>query len=1105
MSNSIYANKAELEALEESFGVMVGDFNGDFRIVTFPEFILWANTVITGGGAVPVTLQPAVRASGIASTTEGVTEKGIADALASLSGTFASLTDTPALAGQAGRFVRINATSNALEYVALLATLIQFDNGTANIPGSPANVQAAIEGLKALVDGLPDQLSGATFADLPGTADNNSIIHIADASGDPAVTSGWAKYRYNGSAWELYLSQEDVSIVALTTAQVIDGNSTVTGTVTGQQIKAAIDAHAPKSRVFADDTTVAPATAGQPTEVEIAGFTTAGSITDAIVYYTGSDVAGDAPTHVYHVDKDGAVTLLRMPGTAISAASQADVTAGTANDDEYVQADTLKVELDKKEDKVDATVFQAVGSENSLGINTDDDTLQKIAVKLNAYIAEGGIDPWEAGKVYTDADLFTFSTTNTTAVDVNGNKIVSGEYYIGKYPGGATSGATLTNAEMLLIEVVSDAKQYEGLRGSPVADNAALTALPARDYERRKVTADGKEYVFELGAVSGTLADDAATGFWQEQIASGLVTTYIDSSAGATVTPLPSSTNAGVVRLFTNQDVTNTATLVVPSGQTLNGVTDGVFTFSNYSAGTQFRVDEVLGGYVVSVVGVSTQSALVNIDIPVWDAGSNISSSVFNGDGKYLFHVTMNADTSGGVLDRTIGVQLFNNTDSVVEENITDQHVDTGDGGSRTVTFEGTLEAGKDYVLRAANTNNLQSHGFYNAFAQQLPSTESVLAGMVVPEALAYGRMTLNGSTGASNDMGTVGAPVTALYGTADFSDDITANPATGEFTIVKSGKYRPKAFHSAENRNDDIFGLLYVDGVEVERILWQIPGTNATGALFEFAKRTFTAGQVVTFRLAGPTTDDVGDQNRDGIVEFFELEQVATSTVVMPDALEVEDIEELVFSTNNALNGGAFTFGSYADVAALQTAGFTRLRIQTQGLTASTNVEGGSTFVDLADIVANQRIAYHETDSAGFIIVLMDNGALAGGTFIVNGYTGNTVKIYAIKDQKTVINTTNTPVNDQAISGYMDIGNVRMQWGTDFSGISTSTVTLPAPFANADYSVTATVETNGTTVYAVGIESFTTTSFDYRAVFTSTGGSAGGSPVRWQAIGLKP
>ena len=56
--------------------------------------------------------------------------------------------------------------------------------------------------------------------------------------------------------------------------------------------------------------------------------------------------------------------------------------------------------------------------------------------------------------------------------------------------------------------------------------------------------------------------------------------TKIDSSGGAVVETLDASTNEGIVKLFTNIDVSsNAATLAVSSGDTLNGVTDGTFNF----------------------------------------------------------------------------------------------------------------------------------------------------------------------------------------------------------------------------------------------------------------------------------------------------------------------------------------------------------------------------------------------------------------------------------------------------------------------------------------------------------------------------------------------
>ncbi len=64
-------------------------------------------------------------------------------------------------------------------------------------------------------------------------------------------------------------------------------------------------------RLFADDTTVAPATAGAPTTAEILTF--AGLNRDTIIYYTGTDVSTDAPTYVYHIDASGNVTMIEKP------------------------------------------------------------------------------------------------------------------------------------------------------------------------------------------------------------------------------------------------------------------------------------------------------------------------------------------------------------------------------------------------------------------------------------------------------------------------------------------------------------------------------------------------------------------------------------------------------------------------------------------------------------------------------------------------------------------------------------------------------------------------------------------------------------------------
>jgi hypothetical protein len=98
--------------------------------------------------------------------------------------------------------------------------------------------------------------------------------------------------------------------------------------------------------------------------------------------------------------------------------------------------------------------------------------------------------------------------------------------------------------------------------------------------------------------------------------------------------------------------------------------------------------------------------------------------------------------------------------------------------------------------------------------------------------------------------------------------------------------------------------------------------------------------------------------------------------------------------------------------------------------------------------------------------------------------------------------------VNDQAISRFMDIGTMRIQWGYDNQGISAErTITLPAPFANTSYSVVLTTD-GGTGAIAfaprVGtVGSKTTTNFRARMALLNLDPST--MPFSWQAIGLKP
>jgi hypothetical protein len=98
---------------------------------------------------------------------------------------------------------------------------------------------------------------------------------------------------------------------------------------------------------------------------------------------------------------------------------------------------------------------------------------------------------------------------------------------------------------------------------------------------------------------------------------------------------------------------------------------------------------------------------------------------------------------------------------------------------------------------------------------------------------------------------------------------------------------------------------------------------------------------------------------------------------------------------------------------------------------------------------------------------------ASVGGKLI--SATNSYVSIIQVGSTSNTVGT--LPALDQSASGYFDIGNMRIQWGTHNDGnVDTTTVTLPASFANTGYSVTAT---SNTSAGSLCTESKTTTTFD--------------------------
>lgn len=110
--------------------------------------------------------------------------------------------------------------------------------------------------------------------------------------------------------------------------------------------------------------------------------------------------------------------------------------------------------------------------------------------------------------------------------------------------------------------------------------------------------------------------------------------------------------------------------------------------------------------------------------------------------------------------------------------------------------------------------------------------------------------------------------------------------------------------------------------------------------------------------------------------------------------------------------------------------------------------------------------------------------------------------RMYGVRKQFNAIRAEDAPVDDQATAGYMDIGMMRMQWGVEPDNTGPGTVTLPAPFANDTYTVTANATQQDR---KIAIPSKTTTTFDYTPT-NSTGGTGFNTlGTNWIAIGTKP
>lgn len=167
----------------------------------------------------------------------------------------------------------------------------------------------------------------------------------------------------------------------------------------------------------------------------------------------------------------------------------------------------------------------------------------------------------------------------------------------------------------------------------------------------------------------------------------------------------------------------------------------------------------------------------------------------------------------------------------------------------------------------------------------------------------------------------------------------------------------------------------------------------------------------------------------------------------------------------------------------------------------AAISPTGGQNASNSAGVTGDAQSEVIFTPTVSTVVQLRN---VTGASRTINGAAigTNTGTSHAIIQQIGYSNTLggDTNVNDQSSTGYFDIGNMRQQWGLHNDGnVDTTTVSLPAAFANTNYVVTCT--SNNGIAGSTSIEAKTTVSFDIDRASTTTTANDWG----WIAIGQKP
>ena len=206
------------------------------------------------------------------------------------------------------------------------------------------------------------------------------------------------------------------------------------------------------------------------------------------------------------------------------------------------------------------------------------------------------------------------------------------------------------------------------------------------------------------------------------------------------------------------------------------------------------------------------------------------------------------------------------------------------------------------------------------------------------------------------------------------------------------------------------------------------------------------------------------------------------------------EDVEVVLDTVTSGLNG---IINLPADMSDYE---YVRIEVSDLGFNGAPRPHTFSGRLKVGSI-ANNRLFLYDEGAVDLHINFDSTGRVGTITSSDGNWQSATYRAIGIRAQKTVIDNVNTLVNDQANSGYFDIGDMRMQWGTvQSTADGNQTFSLPASFANNNYSIV--LNRQGANLEpATGPNNLTATSFSVDRV----DGITGSFTLHWQAMGMKP